>query len=181
MTRSVYLTTLVLFGCATGSASLPSATTRTRTTVETASGKYTVEQVTTPDVLKHTVPASLEDAWAALPAAYGDLRIPVNAVDPQSHIIGSGDITAQGSFAGTRVSRFLDCGEGALGTQNADHYEVHLNVRTQLTANASGGTLVQTLIEASARDAGTATSAVHCATTGTLERRIAEALAKEAK
>lgn len=181
MARSVYLTMVVLMGCASGSASLPSATTRSRTTIETTTGKYTVEQVTTPDVMKQALPASLDAVWAALPAAYGDLHIPIDGIDPSSHMIGSGNITAQGSFAGTHLSRLLDCGVGAVGTQNADRFEVHLNVRTQLTANASGGTLVQTLIEATARDAGTSTSAVRCSTTGTLERRIAEVLAKETK
>lgn len=182
MPRSVYLTTLVLLGCATAqSNTLPSGTTRTRTTVETPTRTYAIEQITTPDILTHTVPAVLDTAWAALPAAYGDLHIPVNAVDPSAHLLGSGMVSAQGSFAGTRLSRLLDCGASAVGMANADHYSVRLNVRTQLSAGANGGTTVRTLIEATARDAGTSTDPVRCATTGTLERRIADALAKEAK
>jgi len=181
MSRLALLTTLLALGCATGQSNLPSGSTRTHTTIDAGKSTYDIVQETTPDILTRTVSASLDRAWAALPAAYGDLRVPLNAVDATSHMIGSGVITAHRQFAGMRLSKMIDCGTSGIGEPRADGYTVHLNVRTQLSAAAGGGTVVRTLIEAAARDAATSDPPVRCATTGALERRIADALGKEIK
>ncbi|HEX5438173.1 MAG TPA: hypothetical protein VFW98_13535 [Gemmatimonadaceae bacterium] len=185
MPRLVYLTMLALVGCATSQQrTLPSAGGRTHAMVPTATtGPAQTEDIVLhdePGIVAEAISAPLDSAWAQLRATYSDLNMPTNAMDAASHTIGTGPTVAHGSFAGAHLSALIDCGYSMNGNK-ADLYTVRLNVRTQVVPNAGGGTIVKTLIEATAHDEGSSTDPVACSTTGRLGQRIAKTLAARLK
>jgi hypothetical protein len=117
-------------------------------------------------------PASL---WAKLNAAYSDLGLPVTARDSADFALAAQNAQFTGRFGQTAMSRIVDCGSTAFGTQRANAYRVWLSVATQLRPSATG-TQVRTSLAARAQDPSSSTAAIQCGSTGALEADIATAL-----
>ena len=110
--------------------------------------------------------------WAALPSVFETLGIETSTVDPGSLVIGNRG-TRSTRVEGRRMSGYLDCGSG-FGGAYADRYQITLYLMVQLASRADGGTLVRTILDASARPRDVSGNAVHCRSKGTLERRVVE-------
>ena len=118
----------------------------------------------------------LDSAWAALPAAYAALGLTDAAViDQAARQFGAGPTTLPRRLNDTPLSRFVNCGSTRF-MPNADSYAVRLQVSTQLVAEGTAVTSVQTLVEGTARPREMSGNPVQCTSTGELERRIAQQL-----
>jgi hypothetical protein len=116
------------------------------------------------------VKASREKVLAALTAAYSNLGIDVKLYDPGTGRVGNRSLSRTNRVAGERISTFLGCGMMVSG-EAADNYRVTMSVVSQATP-ADGGSTVETWLTAAARDLGTSSGNVSCASKGTLERKI---------
>lgn len=128
---------------------------------------------------EHTVPIPAVQAFDALPAAFAKLGIPnVAVVDNTAGVytIGVRNLQVHGSLAGTRLSRYIDCGSGAMRTP-ADTYDVSLSATTFVMPQGAGGSTLHTLVAADARDPGDNRPAVRCSSTGLFESHLAELVA----
>jgi hypothetical protein len=119
---------------------------------------------------------SLDSAWAALPGAYAAVGLTGGGViDEAARQFGMAPTTLPRRLDNSPLSRFVDCGSTRL-IPNADTYAVRLQVSTQLVAEVTGVTRVQTVVEGTARPREMSGNPVLCSSTGELERRIARQL-----
>ncbi len=118
-----------------------------------------------------SVAVPLAEARAALPSVYETLGLQgAGPAGDDRFVAPRRQVTR--SLAGTRLSRYLDCGS-TVSMANADHYAVTLQVSTQLAAAGASSTTVATFLQATARPVGTSGEPVSCTSTGALEREIA--------
>lgn len=128
---------------------------------------------------EHAVPVPAVQAFKALPAAYAKLGIPTVAVVDNTagvYTIGVRNLRAHGSLAGTRLSRYIDCGSGAMRIP-ADSYDVSLSATTYVMPKGTNGSTLHTMVAAEARDPGDNRPPVRCASTGVFESRLADLVA----
>jgi hypothetical protein len=114
--------------------------------------------------------------WAALPAVYSELDIPLSVADSETHVIGAMYLSRRRPVGGERLSRILECGDGSFGP-NADHYEVQLTALAAVAPIDSTHTAL-TIAVAGVAMANGNNSRVACSTTGRLERKILEEVQK---
>ncbi|HEV2130478.1 MAG TPA: hypothetical protein VGR27_05225, partial [Longimicrobiaceae bacterium] len=57
---------------------------------------------------RHSISASPEQVWAALPLVYEKLQIPVGSIDTNARRFGNTALVANRTLAGERVSRSLN-------------------------------------------------------------------------
>ena len=157
---------LAAVACATAPAPSPSQTDRT---IVTTLDRVIKDQGGIPSntIL---VKASPAEVMAALKSVYSDLGIEVKHYDPTSGQVGNRNFSKNGSLAGERISNFLNCGMMILG-EAADNYRVTISAISQVTPR-DGGSNIETWLTASARDLGTSSDHVSCATKGTFESKI---------
>lgn len=123
--------------------------------------------------------APVDRVAAAVPGVYEYLGLPVDRVEDALPVLfATPDLRIRGQlYEGERNSDYIDCGETGPGGERADLYEVEFVVLTRLLDDGQGGTVVETLLNGSARRPGvTDDSAVRCRGTGKLERQIATLL-----
>jgi len=170
------LTSSILFACAPRQAPPPAAVTvHDRTRLDATDRQYDLESTSRVVANERRVAAPLEHVWALIPATFDSLGIPVGLHDPRTYTYGSRMLRVSRQFAGARLSTLLDCGQTVMGP-NADRYEVTLSVTTTLAAAPDGETSVYTAVSGRGRDPGRGGDTVRCASTGRLERMIAERL-----
>ncbi len=131
-----------------------------------------IEFYTDPSVGAHVVSAPPASVWPVLGAVYERLAIPVATSDPRQRMLGNPGYSA-GHIENEPLSRYLDCGRG-MGPPYADQYSVTLLVVTRLTQAETGGTIVETTVDGSARPRDVSGSPQHCVSKGRLELRVAE-------
>jgi hypothetical protein len=119
----------------------------------------------------HTIPVQVDRAWQALPGVYQALGLQISQLQEGSRRITGQQVRARGSFAGTRFSRFLNCGETG-GAPNAERYDVSMTVATSLQPSGDS-TVVSTDVDAFAKPSSTAGAQVRCVAND----RIAEVIA----
>ena len=121
----------------------------------------------------HKLPASVAATWSVLPAVYDSLGIPVTTRDAVRHTIGNGGLRVRGRLGKVALQRYLDCGS-TQGGPNAETYEIHLVISTQLLPGANGGSRLSTSVGAEARPVNFASDWVRCTSKNTLEKAMAE-------
>jgi hypothetical protein len=125
-----------------------------------------------------TITEPVDVLWPRLKVAYELLNIPVDIDDANRHRLGNSNYRPR-RIGGDRLSRYLNCGQGATARQNADTHAVTLSVITTLTAgDTPDETRVETLVQATAKDRATSTRPVQCASKGQLETVIAEMIGR---
>lgn len=123
-------------------------------------------------VVSGAVDASLDAVWPALGAVYEALELNVTSRSrPDGFVAAEGFRMAR--IDGRRPSRWVDCGVDITGPV-ADDAFVTATVATFLEADPTGGTVVRTQVDASARRRDSATGDLHCSPTGRLEALILE-------
>lgn len=178
MTRLVWISCVgaALAGCATAP---PDRTVPPRAVVELEAGKvfrwdFSPDVVVSSDYLR--VPAT--SAWLALPEVYAhfDLRPTGHAADR----VVAAEVRVRRVIGGVRLSRIVDCGS-ALGVKRADHYTITLTVATRVDSMAREASVLRTRVQATGFDPEANSNTITCATTGFLERAIADEVQARAK
>jgi hypothetical protein len=162
------------FGCATSSTSGTYA--QQHIIIDSPGGRFDLlmsrEQYLSSDTL--TVPASR--AWPALLQTYASFGVQLQGADPAQRVIATQYIHAHSSFAGERMSRWLECGSTMTG-DIASNYEVTLRFATLIDTSVVGRSIIRTAFNATAIAPGSGTTPVECSTRGALESRIAALVA----
>jgi len=165
-------------GCATKSAGTSGdfGGSRVQTAVlQNTQGAATgINMVSTTEVSSSLINAPVEKAWTALQEAYTTLGIPVTELNQQARTIGNNAYRVRRRIGDVPTMRALDCG-GDSGMPNAETYQLLLTVKSRIIPNDAGGSVVQTTLEGTGKNATTAASSdVRCSSMGTLEKRIAD-------
>jgi len=121
--------------------------------------------------------ASADSAWKQVPAAYADLAIPITILVNEAMLAGNQGFTARREIAGVPMRKYFMCGE-ASGGPNADTYMISMNIATQIQKEADGTSKAATVLDATATSMVSGTNAVHCGSTGALEERVNDQIAK---
>ena len=120
------------------------------------------------------VNATVDAVWTALPAVYEALGIPLAHLDRPSGQMGNKQIVRTGRLAGQRLSRTFDCGASMTG-ERADQGRITASVITQVWMRSDGRTGIATTVVSTMKPLdGTSTAPTSCATTGWLEKEIAD-------
>ncbi|HET7321639.1 MAG TPA: hypothetical protein VFI96_04020, partial [Longimicrobiaceae bacterium] len=165
---------LLLAGCSTASLShQPTTRTPVSTQIETAGGTYNLKMIAEDRVSTAWADTAIGEVWTRLLKAYPALGIELATVDSEHHIAGNQSARLQGRLAGEQFSTYFRCGRSPIGAPLADESYIELNALTQLDS-VSGGTVVSTLVQATARPRASHTNPIRCTSTGALEARIAE-------
>jgi len=117
-----------------------------------------------------------DTAMVMLQAAYAQVGIPVTLIDSAGRRVGNARFLVRRSLNRQPMSRFVSCGQ-TLTTNHADTDEINMSIISTVRPGPSGGTMVVTLLTATARDraSGNVGDMLPCTTRGTLESLIHQA------
>lgn len=122
--------------------------------------------------LQVAVNAPPEKVYAAAVAAFGELRIPVNILEPARGIVAATRLTKMNSLAGSQLSQFFSCGTGMTGP-HANEWRLEIAVAALLDAGADRTTTLRLATLSSAQDVGgSAKDPLPCVSTGVLEAKL---------
>jgi hypothetical protein len=127
-----------------------------------------------------TLTADAARLFDALPAAYTEVGLTLKEVDQNIKQAGTGTFRAQFRIGKQRLSTYVDCGLDAMGLKQADNYALSMRVTTQVVPEGVDRATVRTLVQTTGRPPANSGLEIHCPTTGKLEEKIAEAIAKHA-
>ena len=172
--------TLLLFGMAT-CASSPSLTngvaTQTAQVTLAAGTIAKLSVIAEVDPVVTPLAASPGGAWAQVPAAYADLGIPLTFSQSENMMAGNQGLNLRRQLAGVGLRNYLLCGDNGSGP-NADSYLISMNIATQIQKADDGTSKVATVMDATATSMTNGTNPIHCSSTGELEKRLNEAVAR---
>jgi len=145
-------------------------------------GLETPERFTTffrGDAVPHrtVVQAPIDVVWRALPQVYREFGYPgATASNTEERIFLTPHMQIRGRlYEGEANSKYIDCGIGMTGPR-ADTHDVHFAIVTRVRASSETETLVETLIDGTARDRSATGGSTLCKGTGLLEQAVVEAL-----
>jgi len=120
-----------------------------------------------------TTAFSPDTAMVMLEAAYGQVGIPVTVRDPATGRVGNTRFLVRRVLLREPMSRFVSCGQ-TMTTNHADTDEINISIVSTVRRAAGGGSSVETLLTATARDrsSGNVGDMLPCTTRGVLEGRI---------
>lgn len=145
--------------------------------IDSKSGRFLTEFGGVPARAPDTLAVNDARVFAALPAVFTALAVPLTVVDSSAKAMGAVRVLVRRPIAGQRLSLLLECGTGSYGP-NAERYSVQLTLVARAKAIDSTHTEVLTMVRGDAAPNGLSTS-VNCASSGRLEERFAELLRKE--
>jgi hypothetical protein len=145
--------------------------------IDAKSGRFLTEFTGVPARAPDTLAVSEARVFAALPAVFTTLAVPLTVVDSAAKAMGAVRVLVRRPIGGQRLSLLLECGTGNYGP-NAERYSVQLTLVARARAIDSTHTEVLTMVRGDAAPNGLSTS-VSCASSGRLEERFAELLKKE--
>jgi len=163
--------------CASSSRNVAVAT-HDAATIQTVNDRTRIESDRTVTSTSYTVPLTRDDALATLVRAYTEHGVTGSALldtADGTRTFGVRHGTFRASLGKQRLSRFIDCGTGAMGRTPADAYAISLTATTTVIPTGDH-TTIRTVVMATARDPGTSNDPVECTSTGRFEREIARSL-----
>lgn len=170
--------TLAALACATSGSTASGPYEQSHVVVDAPGGRYdlllTREQYLSSDTLTVTP----KSAWSALVQTYAGFGVPLQGADRTRYMIATQYFHAHTSFAGERLSRWLECGSTMTG-DIATTYEITLRFGSLLDTSVAGRTVVRTAVTATAVAPGSGTTSVQCSSRGSLEKRIAALVASK--
>jgi hypothetical protein len=125
-----------------------------------------------------TLTAPAARVHEVLAAALADAGLAVKELDPRVQQAGTGPFRAQFRLGKQRLSTFVDCGIDAQGLRQADSFSLTMRVTSQAVEESASRATVRTLVQATGRPASTSGNDIRCPTTGRLEERIVESIAR---
>jgi len=163
---------LAALGCASAGSGDPGIYQESHITVDAPGGRYDLLLTREQFLSSDTLTVSPKSAWPALVQTYAAFGVPLQGADATRRMIATQYVHAHGSFAGERMSRWLECGSTMTG-DIATNYEITLRFGSLLDTSVVGRTIIRTAVSASAVATGTGTTPVQCSSRGALEKRIA--------
>ena len=114
-----------------------------------------------------------DTAMALLVAAYAQVGIPLTLNDPTTRRVGNQRFIVRRTFNRESMSHFVNCGQ-TMTTNHADTDEINRSVVSTVRPTPNGGSMVETLLTATARDrsSGNVGDMLPCTTRGVIEGRI---------
>ncbi len=123
-----------------------------------------------------TIPFKPAAVFVGLQTVFDKLKVKLTILDVSTLQVGNQAFYNRGSFAGRRMSAYLDCGNGFTGP-HADNYRVYLSLIAFIDPLAKDSSLVRTLLMGSAVNVTEGNRPIqNCHTTGELESRMMELL-----
>ncbi len=167
-------------GCASGAGGAGNADdSRTipnpQRTVVRVAGYRPVDIYNEPGIGTRTIDIAAATIWRVVGGVYAELDIPVDYTRPASMEIGNQGYRAT-RIDGDRMNAFLDCGADLSGPL-ANRYEITLAVMTRVTAKDETSSEILTMVDAFGRPRAVSGNPIHCQSRGTLEQRVAQAIA----
>lgn len=160
-----------------GSETTVSPSTTSLVVGSSAMSTMNVNQTNVSTAIASTVPVSPDSAYALLTRVYVMLAIPVAPVD-QKRAIGNDEIKVRRKIAGMPMQHVVDCGQ-SLGLDNAETWDIHLNLLSYVEAGPNGTSQVLTRIQAMGNPPDVSSRDVTpCSTTGELEKKIGDMVTK---
>jgi hypothetical protein len=186
--RSILLLALALSACQSLNQEDPTTRTapHTRTLEERGTGAGSnrslfVELATDYHAPVTSIEVPPARAWREVVALYGQLGLPVTAFDSAGRHIKSEGWNLRRTFNGQPMSRWVDCGLGAAAMRRADRYRIMGTLESIVSVGERGETRLLTSLRARGYDeTGDSNNPVPCASTGELERWIANAVTLKA-
>jgi hypothetical protein len=172
----VSVAALAAVGCATSGSTAAGPYEQSHVIVDAPGGRYDLLLTREQYLSSDTLTVAPKAAWPALVQAYAAFGVPLQGADASRYMIATQFFHAHSSFAGERMSRWLECGSTMTG-DIATNYEVTLRFGSLLDTSVVGRTIVRTAVSATAIATGTGTTPVQCSSRGALERRIAALVA----
>lgn len=171
-TRSVgWVVVLASLACASGSGRGGSSATEL---LRKAGGSETNPPGGGPEYfVVDTVRGTAQRTFNAVRFTYDSLGIAFSYYDPDRLELG-GFIPDLKELDGEPPSRWIDCGEGVVASNNADRYAISLTLGTRVLRLDSLTSRVETVVRARSRQRDVWSSLTRCATRGTLEARIVD-------
>ena len=169
---------LAMAGCASAGSGDPGPYQQSHVTVDSPGGRYDLLLTREQYLSSDTLTISPKSAWPALVQTYAALGVPLQGADQSRYMIATQYVHAHSTFAGERMSRWLECGATMTG-DIASTYEITLRFGSLLDTSVVGRTIVRTAVTASAIATGSGTTPVQCNSRGTLEKRIAALVASK--
>lgn len=111
--------------------------------------------------------------WNAVLNAHEQLGIPLTRADATSGTLVYTSANLVQTIAGKRASHYVDCGNGAAGQPRAESYRLNVVIGEKIDSVGVKQTQLRTMVQATARSSATSGDAIHCNTTGELEKLIA--------
>lgn len=170
--------TLATLACATSGSTGSGPYEQSHVIVDAPGGRYDLLLTREQYLSSDTLTVAPKAAWPALVQAYAAFGVPLQGADQTRYMIATNYFHAHSSFAGERLSRWLECGSTMTG-DIATTYEITLRFGSLLDTSVVGRTIVRTAVQASAIATGTGTTPVQCSSRGSLEKRIAALVASK--
>ncbi len=124
-----------------------------------------------------TLATSADKVFAALPAVFASLPVPLTVVDTVARAMGAVRVTVRRPIGGERLSLLLECGSGSYGP-NAERYTVQLTLLSLVRVIDASHTALDTRVSGLATQNGLSSS-VGCSSTGRLEDKLAALLRQQ--
>lgn len=174
----VTIAALATLGCASGGGARDPGPEQSHVIVDAPGGRYDLLLTREQYLSSDTLTVAPKSAWAALVQTYAAFGVPLQGADASRYMIATQYFHAHTSFAGERLSRWLECGSTMTG-DIATSYEITLRFGSMLDTSAVGRTIVRTAVVATAIAPGSGTTHVDCTSRGSLEHRIAALVASK--
>jgi hypothetical protein len=171
---------LAALGCASSGSGTLTPYEQSHVTVEGPTGRYDLLLTREQFLSSDTLTVSPKSAWPALVQTYAAFGVPLQGADATRLMIATQSFHAHSSFAGERLSRWLECGSSMTG-DIATTYEITMRFGSLLDTSVVGRTIVRTALSASAIATGSGTTPVQCSSRGTFEKRIAALVASKSR
>ena len=122
-----------------------------------------------------SIASPINNVWRVMPGVYQSMKIPLTTLDQASHTVGNEGFKALKQLDGVPLSKYIECGTTQIGP-NADSYDVHLSIVSQLVTVDNGTTKLTTILQASARPLAYAQEYSRCSTKGVFEAKLVDAV-----
>jgi hypothetical protein len=158
--------------CATVGSSSQPISDQEHVLVDSPTGRYDMLLTKEHYLSSDTITVAPARAWPALLQTYASFGVPLQGADAPSRVVATQYLHVHGTFAGERMTRWIDCGNSITG-EIASNYEVTLRFATVIDTSIAGRSVLRTAVTATAVATGSGSTPVECVTRGALEKRIA--------
>lgn len=163
--RSIVLLALVA-GCATGGVQGSDTTPQRQTIFTSEQGTLLSDPARAEATVVDAPPLAV---WAAVKKVYSELGIPITLENAPGHQLGNPNFIKTRQVGSEQMTSLVNCGNGMTGP-NAASFRMTLSLLTDVNADGTGGSKLQTTFLASGQDVtGGDSYRIPCGTTGRLE------------
>jgi hypothetical protein len=124
------------------------------------------------DGMEIMLPVPVAQVFPALEAVFASLQIPLTVRDPLKGLVGNEGLKFRRKLGALEARKLFDCG-GSSGMPNSETYTIKMSVISTVIPTDDGRSRLLTVVQASGENPNYPGSGVSCASTGSLEDRIA--------